>query len=68
MIPICPSCDKPLCPWCGRCPGAGHTPECASPEAEEARRWIAALNAAPLERAVGAPETLLELIMREARR
>lgn len=60
----CPQCLRTLCAWCGRCPGAGHTPECESPEAEECRAWVASLEQ-PRERAVGEPETLLELLMRE---
>ena len=59
----CPYCHEPLCAVCGRCLRAGHKPDCTSPHADERRAWIASLGR-PKERAVGAPTTLLELLLR----
>ena len=56
-------CGLPLCAVCHRCPAAGHDERCTSEAAEQARAWIASLDR-PQERAVGEPETLLELLLR----
>ena len=63
----CPLCRLPLCPICGRCPAAGHTEQCKSEAATQARAWIASLEETR-ERAVGAPATLLQELLRKVRR
>jgi hypothetical protein len=63
----CPCCGKPPCPDCGRCPGAGHDPACASAAAQATRDRLASYDAPLAERAVGTPEPLLGRLLRRKR-